>query len=91
MDKYDWQGKPVPESETPDTKILVWVITPGMGGFDEIWVRDWQRAISHAQDILEDSADEGTEADLLEHGVSVRMQLRRTTVREYEEVCANEA
>lgn len=82
----DWQNLPVTGPESADTVILVWVISPGVDGFDEIWAREYSLALEIAERVIEDLADETGEEDLLEHGVKVGMKLRRTTVGEYREL-----
>lgn len=89
-DKHDWCGNEIPDGETDDKEIIVWVIEPTNGGFDEAWIRDYFQAIEHAQEILAARMDDVDEADLLEHGVSVKCRLMKTTVGAYKEVLSTE-
>lgn len=89
--RTDWRGEAIPGNESPETEILVWVITPGTEGFDECWCRDYFNAIAFAQDSILMKVDGAEQSDLIEHGVTVSMKLRRTTVAEYAEVQENEA
>lgn len=90
MIQLDWQGSFV-NDETPDTIINVWVITPGSGGHDETWIRDYDRAVEFATERLEAVVDQATKADLLEHGVEVKMRLRAMRLGDYLAVVNGEA
>lgn len=86
----DHHGRAITEEEPPEKTILVWVITPGAGGFDENWIRGYQDAVDFAQERLHQIVDDLSESDALSEGASVKMKLRKTTVAEYQEVQANE-
>jgi len=89
-EQLDHTGRPVPDGETPDKTILIWAIYPGDPDQDEYWVRGYQEAVTHAQNLLSDRVDSSSEEDLLESGITITMKLRRTTLAEYNEVVEQE-
>ncbi len=91
IERTDWQGRPIPKDETDDTKILVWCIDPGIVGYDQTWVRDYQQAIEAAQEILAQNMDDLNEKDAKAGiGVSVSIRLVETTVGEMKAIDAQE-
>ena len=83
----DWQGIPI-EGDEPDDKVInVWVISPSQdASYDETWIRDYHKALEYAGQSLELAVDTLQEDELLEHGVILKMKLRKTTVGEIKDM-----
>lgn len=86
MSQRDWQGRDVPEGETPETEIKWWVVDNISGGEgDEIWIRGWQDMLSYVADHL-DVHLESFDEDELTDGIKIGVKLRTGTKALYDEV-----
>jgi hypothetical protein len=55
----NYHGKPVEESETPETQIHVWEIEPSLDtGYDYAVIRCYQDAVEYAKRVVEDVMDD---------------------------------
>jgi hypothetical protein len=78
----DADGRPVPDGETGDTVITVWVIEPHPSSdYDEIWVRDYHAAYRAAAGVVESRMDSIGEDEV----IAIKIRRKRTTLREYAE------
>lgn len=77
----DWQGKPVPADEPPETVIRVWEVT---GSDDERLIfRSWQRVLEHVSDDVEISL---SEIEDVGHSITIKVRLREMTRAEYDDL-----
>lgn len=54
-----WNGKPAPESEDPNSVIKVWQISPHTDqSYDDCIIRDYHQAIKWAQGLVETVMDD---------------------------------
>ena len=77
----DYTGYPIPEGETPDTRITVWEIWPSRGG-DVAWIRSYQEAMQYAKDVVESIMDNPS----ADYPVMIKINQKQMTLRFYEEI-----
>lgn len=85
----DAEGREIPPDEPLDKIIDVWTIEPSMVGqeYDYIVIRSWQDMLQHVRDNLDCFLERYEEEDLRE-GVSIKIRLRKMTVKDYDDTCS---
>lgn len=86
----DWKGRIVSEPESEEKPILVWCIDPGIVGYDQTWVRGYQRAIEIAHEVIESQMDSTDEENLIGDGCEITIKLVRTAVGEMKAIESQE-
>lgn len=80
----DWQGRPVPADESPETVIKVWEITPHLSDkYDGLMVRGWQEMLDQLRVIAEHRLEDAEDDDLSE-GLTFTVRLTETTRGQYD-------
>ena len=83
----DWQGRSVPDNETPETVIRVWEITPHPTSrqYGSLVIRSWQEMLRYMNEQL-DIYLESFEVDEISEGVSLKFRVVEMTNAEYDEI-----
>lgn len=86
----DWEGRPIPENETPDTDILVWEVSPHPDTkFDVLLERSWQQMLDYIKSELDGMIENQAEDELLEVPFIISFRLRKMSKSHYDEFKTN--
>lgn len=88
----DYRGKEITRHELPCDEILIWVIAPPLhqqSGIDEVWIRSYQEMLEYVGSNIQDKLEEFDVESLLQHGVTIKIELRKVSLEEYLEAISD--
>lgn len=85
-----WDGRPIPDNETPDTEIVVWEVNPHPSDDDIVLLeRSWQRMLDYVASNLDGMLERQDKEELTETPFNISFRLRRMQKRYYDEIVAD--
>ena len=82
---FDWEGRPLPELESPDDVIRVWKITPHRDrDADHTLERDYRKAVGIAEDTIAGLMDDPSRDE--SGPIVVTVEIVEMTLADYLEI-----
>ncbi|OWK34254.1 hypothetical protein [Fimbriiglobus ruber] len=84
----DWEGRPVPADESPDTRINVWQISPHPTdpAYDFYVERSWQAMLKYMRSGFEGLLERHEFVDGKNDALDIKVELVEMTLSEYDDI-----
>lgn len=82
----DWEGRPVPEGESPSKVVLAWEVEPHPDSRYYMYVeRSWQKMLAYVRDNLEGIIENRPLGELLNEEFVLKIRLRKWAIEDLPE------